>query len=84
MMNYHRRLVKQIDGDSYQPARSYEPAVILSSPTVLITKLSPTVLIIPAVIKMLMIGQSVVVMARDIATVRINYHTCFLCRGVTP
>ena len=36
---------------------------------------------IPTMIKVLMIGQSVVVMARDIATMRINYHTCFLCRG---
>ena len=34
MMDYHRRLVRRSDGDSYQPARSYEPTVILSSPTV--------------------------------------------------
>jgi hypothetical protein len=37
MMDYHRRLVRQSDGDNYQPAHSYEPAVILSSPTIHIT-----------------------------------------------
>ena len=37
MMDYHRRLVRRSGGDSYQPTRSYEPAVILSSPTVRIT-----------------------------------------------
>jgi len=36
-MDYHCRLVTQNGGDSYQPARSYEPAVILSSPIVRIT-----------------------------------------------
>jgi hypothetical protein len=34
MMDYDCRLVRRSGGDSYQPARSYEPAVILSSPTV--------------------------------------------------
>ena len=37
MIDYHRRLVRRSDGDSYQPACSYEPRVILSSPTVHIT-----------------------------------------------
>ena len=37
MMDYHRRLVRRSGGDSYRPGRSYEPAVILSSPTVHIT-----------------------------------------------
>jgi hypothetical protein len=32
MMDYHRRLVRQSGSDSYRPSRSYELAVILSSP----------------------------------------------------
>ena len=32
MIDYHRRLVRRSDGDSYQPACSFEPMVILSSP----------------------------------------------------
>jgi hypothetical protein len=58
MMDYHRRLVRRSGSDSYQAARSYEPAVILSSPLVIAIT---NVLLIPAVIKVLMIGQSVVV-----------------------
>ena len=38
MMDDHRRLVRRSGGDSYQPRRSYELAVILSSPMVRITK----------------------------------------------
>jgi hypothetical protein len=34
IMDYHCRLVRRSDNDSYQPRRSYEPAVILSSPIV--------------------------------------------------
>ena len=33
-MDYHQRLVRRSGGDRYQPGRSYEPALILSSPTV--------------------------------------------------
>jgi hypothetical protein len=32
MMDYHRQLVRRSGGDSYEPERSYESAVILSSP----------------------------------------------------
>ena len=34
MMDYHRWLVRRSGGDSYPPGRSYELAMILSSPTV--------------------------------------------------
>ena len=37
MIDYHHRLVRRSDGDSYLPGRSYEPVVILSSPMVRIT-----------------------------------------------
>jgi hypothetical protein len=37
VMDYHRQLVRQNDGDSYQPGRSYELTVILPSPMVRIT-----------------------------------------------
>jgi hypothetical protein len=62
MMDYHRQLVRRSDSDNYPPTHSYEPAVILSSPTV---RISPTVLNILAVIKVLVIGKSVVVTPVD-------------------
>jgi hypothetical protein len=34
MMDYHRRLVRRSDGDSYEPGRSYKAAAIVSSPMV--------------------------------------------------
>jgi hypothetical protein len=41
MMDYHRRLVRQSSGDSYELGRSYEPTVIVSSPMVRITNRWP-------------------------------------------
>jgi hypothetical protein len=32
MVDYHRHLVRQSNGDSYKPRHSYEPTVKVSSP----------------------------------------------------